>query len=445
MADNNSKPLVIPGASAIANSGQGERVLSRMVSETLDFARRQNALRAPRMFHLGEYELQEPDYRQICKWATALGEEPAVMLSRLCRLVVKSYSADYEGQVIRIQDGIIRTVFLSSAYIPSTPWQWEPGLDIKILVIADRHLEKEEGTTEWKLVDTQPPHAWEHHGQLRSLERLSLWTSDVKIPNVFVAGQLKELGCNALQLGNLDLSLVPNLTRLVCYGNGKEKLSSHYEFDLSALKQLTELHIWDAPLRKLDLTHMTKLVGLTCVGTRLNELDLSPVPALEVLYCHSNNLQKLDLSPVPNLITLDCAINPLSDFRFSCDDTKPIALKSLVCFDCGLTELDLRLAPELEEIECGGNEMRQIDLAPVGKLVRLECGGNELSELDLSSVPKLEYLDCRSNQLSKLDLSAVPKISTLLCYGNKLSEIDLSMLINKDIRIRCGKSVRLIR
>lgn len=55
----------------------------------------------------------------------------------------------------------------------------------------------------------------------------------------------------------------------------------------------------------------------------------------------------------------------------------------------------------------------------------LDCGNNQLNNLDLSAVPNLFYLFCYNNQLTSLDLSAVPNLLRLKCSYNQLTSIYL--------------------
>jgi len=70
-----------------------------------------------------------------------------------------------------------------------------------------------------------------------------------------------------LELTELDLSAVPNLTKLYC---GKNQLT---ELDLSALPSLTELHCWKNRLTELDLSELPNLTVLSCGGNQLTEVS----------------------------------------------------------------------------------------------------------------------------------------------------------------------------
>ena len=48
--------------------------------------------------------------------------------------------------------------------------------------------------------------------------------------------------------------------------------------------------------------------------------------------------------------------------------------------------------------------------------------------LDLSNLSDLEELDCEGNQISELDLDACPKVRRLDCVGNGIEVLDIQPL-----------------
>ena len=51
-------------------------------------------------------------------------------------------------------------------------------------------------------------------------------------------------------------------------------------------------------------------------------------------------------------------------------------------------------------------------------LEELDCGSNDIVEIDLSNNTRLEELYCSGNGLTKLDVSACQKLELLWCYQN---------------------------
>ncbi len=161
---------------------------------------------------------------------------------------------------------------------------------------------------------------------------------------------------------------------------------------------------------ELDLSRVPKLETLNCWGNDLTELDLSRIPHLKKLDCSRNDLTELDLSRVPHLETLNCDGNDLTEL----DLLQVPHLKKLDCEANYLTKLDLSRVPKLETLNCWGNDLTKLDLSRVPYLKGLYCAANHLTELDLSRVPYLEELFCQEgNSLTKLDISGL-KTSELI-------------------------------
>lgn len=103
--------------------------------------------------------------------------------------------------------------------------------------------------------------------------------------------------------------------------------------------------------------------------------------------------------------------------------------------------------PALQELNCSGNQLTELDLSNNPALIKLYCSDNKIAELDLSKNPALEVLlgnrnyleklnllnnielrklELDSNRLTELDLSRNTMLRVLQCYDNKLTGLDLS-------------------
>ncbi len=301
-----------PSGDVKVASASKSPVIARMTQDFLVQARPPELKQS--RYRIDQYELRAADYRQILRWASDLSMSPSVLLSHL-----------EQGQ-FKIDDGAILRIDWNFNSLPLIP-TWEEGLLI---------------------------------------EELS-FVGDWPDPNVSLKPnlpKLKKLGSSSACFGklkNLELSGLPELTKLGCPGNQLTEL------DLSQVPKLNLLVCGDNQLTKLDLSPVPYLTELGCSGNQLTELNLSPVPELIKLFCDKNQLTELDLSPVSNLTTLGCSFNQL-------------------------TQLDLSQVPKLNLLSCGVNQLTELDLSPVPDLAYLFCGLNQLTELDLSPVPSLAYL-----------------------------------------------------
>ena len=79
-------------------------------------------------------------------------------------------------------------------------------------------------------------------------------------------------------------------------------------------------------------------------------------------------------------------------------------------------------------LDCGYNELTNIDVISNTSLKEPYCAGNKLTSLDVSKNPLLEWLWCDGNQLSTLDISNNPNITELFAWGNEFNTIDVSAI-----------------
>lgn len=121
--------------------------------------------------------------------------------------------------------------------------------------------------------------------------------------------------------------------------------------EFSNVPELTRLSIimpCENQLTGLDLSHLPKLKRLNCYGTSLTELDLSNVPQLQELSFKYCKLTGLDLSKVPALNSLSCESNLLTELDLS----NVPRLWDLCCYENQLAKLDIRKCVELKYVFC---------------------------------------------------------------------------------------------
>ena len=103
--------------------------------------------------------------------------------------------------------------------------------------------------------------------------------------------------------------------------------------------------------------------------------------------------------------------------------------KILAHLNCGfnqLSELDVSSNTALINLECSNNQLSELDVSSNTALTGLTCSNNQLSELDVSSNTALTFLTLRNNQLSELDVTNNLVLSALSCQSNQLSKLDIS-------------------
>ena len=310
-------PLIITkGNTSIVQSG-GKHVTSRMVGEALAVAREHGFQKAHKKYKIGDFELNEPDYRMVLGWALELDLDPEEVLQQLADLRYETWGD--ETLELVIQDGSIKQLVWGGEYLPIKTFHWEPGLELHSMAVRGA---------------------------------MPTWSNPVKLVS------LKKLYLDSLALTELDLTLFPNLSEISCDDNQLTEL------DLTPVPHLTRLRCGTNQLTELDLTPVPHLTRLRCGTNQLTELDLTPVPYLELLWCGTNQLTELDLTPVPDLKFLLCDDNQLTEL----DLTSVPHLTRLSFATNQLTELDLTPVPHLTHLRCGTNQLTVLDLRPLKEL-----------------------------------------------------------------------------
>jgi Leucine-rich repeat (LRR) protein len=390
--DPNRNALIRRPSTDLTTISTGDRIVSRMVGEALEIARRQAIQAAKRTIKLGNFDLCEPDYRQIVRWAETLGRTPRDFLDELSEI---TWQFDKENSAtFRVDGGSIKELAWDFDLLPIEKWEWEAGLEIEVFSI---------------------------NSGVR--ERFPNWSAPERLPS------LRMLNVSGGRLSGRWLM------------NDRPGQGPLFELDLAGVPELTALCLENVHLAELDLSSVPKLQNLTCISNQLTELDLSPVPGLKNLACQCNPLTELDLSPVPRLTRLVCWLNQITEL-----DLSPVP--ELTILECGanqLTELDLSPVPRLTKLMCRLNQITELDLSPVPGLTYLDCRYNQLTKLELSPVPELTALRCNDNELTELDLSPVPGLTELRCGGNQLTELDLRPLKTPRVRLTSDESVHIIR
>lgn len=124
----------------------------------------------------------------------------------------------------------------------------------------------------------------------------------------------------------------------------------------------------------------------------------------------------------PKLQQLRCGNNQIK----SLDVSKNTELTTLVCYENELKVLDVSNNTALTELSCYSNMLKSLDVSNNTALKELECYINQLTALDVSKNTELTTLDCGDNTIEALDVSNNKKLVKLYCYDNKLTSLDVS-------------------
>lgn len=229
---------------------------------------------------------------------------------------------------------------------------------------------------------------------LVNLKKVSISCKNLSSLNLPASLKLTELAYWGKTKFPGNLADFPNLTRLSIRG-------VEPPLDLSKNSKLKDLDCSYNGLTRLDVSVLPDLEKLVCDGNELVSLDLSRNPKLKDLDCSYNGLTELDVSALPDLEKLVCKGNEL----VSLDLSRNPRLKELECSNNKLPELDVSVLSDLEKLKCKWNAITSLDLSQTTKLVELDCSNNKLTSLDISRCPAIKDVRLGFNNLTEFNFS----------------------------------------
>lgn len=280
-----------------------------MVEETLALGREEAATQTAK-FRIGEFELCEPDYRQVLIWAKVLNGTPEQVIQGLLYPWKENWAPEWSEP--RLADGRLLNINWNFNVVPTRYFEWVDELVITHLTFPPLDL------------DTK---GLELCLRLRSLSHLSCGGLNAAKIDLSGVPMLMELLCDQNSLTKLELSSLPLLRKLDCSWNALADLSL-------PCSNLTELVCVNTLLTKLDLSNVPNLTRLGCDINQITQLNLAHVPNLTELSCIENKLTELDLSHVPNLTELCCGRNYLTEL-----DIRPLLSLKTLKYDSSSTRL----------------------------------------------------------------------------------------------------------
>lgn len=284
---------------------------------------------------------------------------------------------------------------------------------------------------------------------------------------------ITELNCEENDLTVLDVSMLPSLVTLDCSGNRIVSLNVSKNTAIRTLdcggnaiktlnvsnnRVLVSLDCGDNYLTDLNLRYNTALTSLDCSSNSISLLDLSKNTELTELNCSGNALRSLLLLSNPKLVTLDCSANPdLATIWMSGESQEQsvgLVTDSGEIFynDGGLVIPDSALKNYLvTNYDYDGDG--EISIAEAEAITQVNCRNLGITDLSgLEACPNLEYLDCSGNNISVMDLPHLTKLTSVICYDNVLTDINLTgcsaltsmRIINTNTNALNGMSLSII-
>lgn len=198
---------------------------------------------------------------------------------------------------------------------------------------------------------------------LVNLKKVSISCKNLSSLNLPASLKLTELAYWGKTKFPGNLADFPNLTRLSIRG-------VETPLDLSKNSKLKDLDCSYNGLTRLDVSVLPDLEKLVCKGNELVSLDLSRNPRLKELECSNNKLPELDVSALPDLEKLKCKWNAIT----SLDLSQTTKLVELDCSNNKLTSLDISCCPAIKDVRLGFNNLTEFNFSHT-KLENLNSRG----------------------------------------------------------------------
>lgn len=187
---------------------------------------------------------------------------------------------------------------------------------------------------------------------LVNLKKVSISCKNLSSLNLPASLKLTELAYWGKTKFPGNLADFPNLTRLSIRG-------VETPLDLSKNSKLKDLDCSYNGLTRLDVSVLPDLEKLVCDGNELVSLDLSRNPRLKELECSNNKLPELDVSALPDLEKLKCKWNAIT----SLDLSQTTKLVELDCSNNKLTSLDISRCPAIKDVRLGFNNLTEFNFS----------------------------------------------------------------------------------
>ena len=173
--------------------------------------------------------------------------------------------------------------------------------------------------------------------------------------------------------------------------------------------------------KTVKIENCPNLVSVGLPNQRVTNLEIENCPKINTIMCTNHKLSSLNLN-LPLLEELNCGGGVLKELDLSHFP----ALKRLDCGLNKLSDIDLKKCSNLVQLNCSSNQLTELDLGNCCELTELDCSYNQLTELNFKGCNKLENIGCTHNILITLNLEDCDELKSLNCEYNELVELDVS-------------------
>ena len=366
------------------------------------------------------------------------------------------------------------------------------SLDIFNTKISDLSLEKCKNLAQLDMSETEIEKEKLDLSQHKALQELNIQSSRIKEIVLPEDSILQILNAEYSDLEKINISNCKNLTTLNLYVH----TDAFKYLDLSKCEFLSEFKFRNsygyinfnktAPLKDLteiyNQNHEVKLSNNNSVdlnelfpGINMDKVDIKTEDIIKdgsILRFQSGNRPKVIeynyntggknntlLLPVKLILDYESAeegiiLNDTNfpDYRFrrlignmmdvqeggKISNTKLANIANIEVYNEGITTLKgIEFFTGLKSLECGKNNLTELDLSENINLKEIYCEDNSISDLKLPKSNNLMYLDCSNNKLDNLNLAKYDKLIDLNCSSNPINKLELTnntLLERIDIR-----------
>ena len=165
--------------------------------------------------------------------------------------------------------------------------------------------------------------------------------------------------------------------------------------------------------KTVKIENCPSLVSVGLPNQRVTNLEIENCPKINTIMCDNHKLSSLNLN-LPLLEELNCGGGVLKELDLSHFP----ALKRLYCNDNEFSDIDLKKCSNLVELNCSSNQLTELNFKGCNKLENIGCTRNILITLNLEDCHELKSLNCKDNELVELDVSNNTKLKSLNCDDN---------------------------
>lgn len=222
---------------------------------------------------------------------------------------------------------------------------------------------------------------------------LSCGNNPLEILDLSNAVTLTRLSCSKTGLNNLNITNLDQLEYLDCSNNNLKELDFTKNSKLKSLNLGNDLLVGKNYFKSIDLTMLKDLETFVCLGAGLEEIKYDGLNQLTQLNVGNNSLTNLDVSKLTKLIGLQCYGNHLIELKLG----KLYNLSSVLCYRNKLVTLDLQDQIALKELDCSDNQLTELKLPDTNTLNSINLENNQLSEIDLSKyqITNVDFFNTR--------------------------------------------------